>query len=270
MSAREPLNAEELASTLLRPGGFWTSLEIADSIDSTNSVLAERANTGAAVSGAILVAEEQTAGRGRRGRSWLAPKHSSLMVSVLIEPAVDQSQWGWMPLVTALAVTDAVARNGVHSSIKWPNDVVVAESKLAGVLCEVVSTPTGHAVIAGWGINVDQHRDELPVADATSMLLCNGAVDRAALLTECLRGWEFWFACWNRADPSDHLVVDTYVARSSTLGREVRVDLPGGSTISGVARRLDSNGHLVVDVDGVEQTVAAADVVHLRPERLRP
>ena len=93
------------------------------------------------------------------------------MVSILVEPAVDQSEWGWIPLVTALAVTDAVARNGVQPNIKWPNDVMVGDYKLAGVLCEVVSTPTSHAVIAGWGLNVDQHRDELPGTDATSMRL---------------------------------------------------------------------------------------------------
>ena len=214
-------------------GALWTSLEVADSVDSSNTVLAERAGTGTAGPGAILVAEEQTAGRGRRGRGWEAPRHSSVMVSILIEPAVDQVQWGWLPLVTALAVTDGVARNGVGSNIKWPNDVVVGESKLAGVLCEVVPTPAGHAVVAGWGINVDQHRDELPGADATSMRLCGGAVDRGALLVECLRAWEYWFALWNTDESPVRSVVDTYVARSSTLGRAVRVNLPDGSEISG-------------------------------------
>ena len=90
------------------------------------------------------------------------------------------------------------------------------------------------------------------------------AVDRATLLIECLRAWEYWFARWNRPESSDHSVVDTYAARSSTLGRDVRVELPDGSDICGVARRLDSNGHLVVDLQGTEQTIAAADVVHLR------
>jgi BirA family biotin operon repressor/biotin-[acetyl-CoA-carboxylase] ligase len=259
-----------LASDLVHPGGLWTSIEVVDSIGSSNTLLAERAGTGSIGHGAVLVAEEQTAGRGRRERGWVAPKYSSVMASILIEPAHEPAAWGWIPLVTALAVTDAVSGCGVQSTIKWPNDVVVGESKLAGVLCEVVPTPRGHAVVAGWGLNVDQEPTELPTADATSMRMCGGSLDRAALLVECLHAWERWYRVRANTELSDRAVIEAYVERSSTLGKAVRVHLPDGAEVSGIARRLDANGHLVVDVDGVERVIAAADVVHLRRAGLRP
>ena len=267
---RHPLDADALALELVRPGGLWTSLEVADSVGSSNTVLSGRAGTGSAGHGAVLVAEEQTAGRGRRDREWVAPKYSSVMVSILIEPPLDSVQGGWVPLLTALAVSDAAADAGVATTIKWPNDVVVGESKLAGILCEVVSTPRGHAVVAGWGVNVDQDRAELPDSGATSVRLCGGDLDRGGLLVACLRAWERWYTRWTTAEPSDRSVVDAYLAHSSTVGRAVRAHLPDGSEISGIARRLDVNGHLVVDVDGAERVIAAADVVHLRAEGLRP
>jgi BirA family biotin operon repressor/biotin-[acetyl-CoA-carboxylase] ligase len=267
---RQPFDRDELTSALLRAGGLWTSLDVVDSVGSSNTELAGRAAQGVAGSGSVLVAEEQTAGRGRRGRERVAPERSSVMVSVLVEPEVDQAQWGWMPLLTSLAVTEAVNSCGVSAAIKWPNDVVVAESKIAGILCEVVSTPGGNAVVAGWGVNVDQDRDELPFGDATSVRLCGGAVDRGALLIDCLRALERWYLRWHAAAPTGGSVMDAYVERSSTLGRAVRVDLPDGSEIFGVAKRLDSNGHLVLDVEGAELAIAAADVVHLRPAGLRP
>jgi BirA family biotin operon repressor/biotin-[acetyl-CoA-carboxylase] ligase len=141
---------------------MWTSLDVVDSLGSSNATLAQRALSGAAEPGAVLLAEEQTTGRGRRGRGWVAPKYSSVMMSVLVRPSVEQSRWGWLPLLTALAVVDAVGALGVQAVIKWPNDVLIAEAKLAGVLCEVVQTPEGPCLVAGCGINVHQSAGELP------------------------------------------------------------------------------------------------------------
>jgi BirA family biotin operon repressor/biotin-[acetyl-CoA-carboxylase] ligase len=189
------------------------------------------------------------------------------MLSLVVEPEVDQSLWGWVPLMTALAVTDAVAACGVTTQLKWPNDVLVNESKLAGILCEVVPTGLRPALVAGWGINVDQAVAELPNAASTSVRLSGGRSSREVLVIECLTAWEHWYTVWSTGQAES--VAEAYVARSSTLGSGVRVQLPDGSEIVGTARRLDANGHLVVDSGGVERVVTAADVVHLRPDGLR-
>lgn len=260
--ARSPLAAPLLVSRLVASGGFWTTLEVADSLESSNLTLAERARAGAP-SGSVLIAEEQTAGRGRRERSWSAPQYSSVMVSVLVRPDVESPRWGWVPLLTAMAVVDALAEFGVSASVKWPNDVLVAGRKIAGVLCEVVPTSAGSAIVAGLGINVDQRRAELPGPGATSMLLEGARLDRAALLVEVLSAWESWYRRWLHDDGA---LRDAYATYSSTLGQEVRLHLPDGGLLRGQALRTDPRGGLVVLADGREHVVAAADVVHLRRE----
>jgi BirA family biotin operon repressor/biotin-[acetyl-CoA-carboxylase] ligase len=259
--ARAPLDRTSLAASIIRPGGPWSSLEVVDTLGSSNETLSLAATSGTASPGAVLVAEEQTAGRGRRGRGWVAPQYSSVMVSVLVQPDSEPARWGWLPLLTALAVVQGVNTLGVEASIKWPNDVLVGEAKLAGVLCEVVQTPTGPAVVAGWGINVDQGVAELPGPEATSVRLAGGVVDRARLLVACLDAWDEWFRRWGAGDAT---VLTSYHEHSSTLGRAVRVSLPDGGELLGTAVRLDANGSLVLDVDGRERSIAAADVVHLR------
>ena len=246
---------------------MWVALDLVASIGSSNTALAERARRGTAGHGDVLVAEEQTAGRGRRDRGWVAPRYSSAMLSLLVEPTVDRARWGWLPLITALAVTDALAECAeVQARIKWPNDVVLDDSKIAGILSEVVTTARGQGVVVGMGINVDQGPDELPRADSTSIRLAGGIADRPALVAGCLRAWEGWYRRWTESHGASGSLVRAYERRSSTLGRAVRVDLPDGTQLRGVARGIDDDGHLVVAVDGSERVVAAADVVHLRPD----
>ena len=263
-AARAPLDAQALLRQTVAPGRLWTKLEVADSLESSNVTLAGRAKVGAP-SGSVLVAEEQTAGRGRRDRGWSAPKYSSVMMSVLVRPEVETARWGWVPLFTAMAVVDSLAEFGVRATVKWPNDVLVGEHKIAGVLCEVVPTAAGSAVVAGWGINVDQNEGELPAESATSLRLEGGRVDRPGLLVDVLRAWEAWYLRWESGDSS---LRSAYSSYSSTIDQEVRLHLPDGSQLRGKALRIDSRGGLVVLADGREQVVAAADVVHLRPEPL--
>lgn len=189
------------------------------------------------------------------------------MVSVLVVPDVEPATWGWVPLLTALAVADAVEQAGVTASIKWPNDIEVGGAKLAGVLCEAVPTPRGHALVAGFGVNVDQWAGELPGPDATSLRLSAGRLDRRRLLVDCLLAWETWYHRWLVGDET---LMEKYVARSSTLGRDVDAHLPDGVVLRGRALRLDPSGQLVLDTEGNEQVIAAADVVHVRPSGLRP
>ncbi|MEO8107124.1 MAG: biotin--[acetyl-CoA-carboxylase] ligase, partial [Actinomycetes bacterium] len=154
-----------------------------------------------------------------------------------------------------------VSTFGVKASLKWPNDVMVGSRKLCGVLCEVVPTPAGNTVVAGWGVNVDQNERELPIGAATSVLMAGGVVDRSGLLVQMLQSWERWYGRWERRDAS---VPTTYVEYSDTLGRMVRAQLPDGGQLEGLAAGISDSGGLVIADDGVHHEVAAADVVHLR------
>lgn len=259
-ASRIPLDAELLRSRVVAAGGLWTGLTVLPEVGSTNVEMAGRARLDAS-HGDVLVAEEQTAGRGRRDRVWAAPACAAATLSVLVRPSQPPSRWGWIPLLTGLAVVDAVSGYGVTAHLKWPNDVMVDGRKLCGVLCEVVPTPTGSSVVAGWGVNVDQDASELPAEAATSVRLAGGSVDRAGLVVDMLAAWERWYRRWERADPS---VAGSYAAHSSTLGQTVRASLPDGNQVQGLAVRISDNGGLVIGVGGGEREVTAADVVHLR------
>jgi BirA family transcriptional regulator, biotin operon repressor / biotin---[acetyl-CoA-carboxylase] ligase len=185
------------------------------------------------------------------------------MMSVLVRPEVDPARWGWIPLLTGVALVDALRTVEVSARVKWPNDVLVGDRKLAGILCEVVPTAQGGAVVAGWGINVDQSAAELPSGTATSLRLESGPVDRAALLLAVLDSWATWYHRW---EAEDGQLLPAYTRYSATIGRQVEVQLPDGSCLRGSADRVDDRGSLVVVDRGREHAVAAADVVHLRPD----
>jgi BirA family biotin operon repressor/biotin-[acetyl-CoA-carboxylase] ligase len=144
-----------------RAGSWWRTVRVVGSIGSTNASLADAARAGAAEA-ALLVAEHQHAGRGRMGRSWQAPARSALTFSVLVRPQVPVADWPWLPLLTGVAVAEAIRRGaGVQAMVKWPNDVLVEDRKLAGVLLERVETPIGPAAVLGIGLNVSAQREEL-------------------------------------------------------------------------------------------------------------
>jgi BirA family biotin operon repressor/biotin-[acetyl-CoA-carboxylase] ligase len=245
---RPPLRPEPLARALAPDG--WR-VEVLAETPSTNAVVAERARAGEAA-GLVVVAEQQTAGRGRLDRSWESPPRSGLTFSVLLRPALPVAEWGWLPLLTGLAVARALRlRAEVDSVLKWPNDVLLADRKVCGVLAEV---PVPGAVVIGIGLNVSTRRDELPVETATSLVLEGAATtDRDTLLRAVLRELTEVMA-----DPAEARV--GYRAMCSTLGQEVRVELPEGS-VTGVAERVDDDGRLVV----AGAAYGAGDVVHLRP-----
>ncbi|MBA4861252.1 biotin--[acetyl-CoA-carboxylase] ligase [Streptomyces sp. PSKA54] len=267
---RPPLNAAALRRALLRPGGLWTSLKVVASTGSTNTDLARRAD--ALEEGAILVAEEQSAGRGRLDRQWTAPPRSGLFFSVLLKPAeVPVERWGWLPLLAGVATAAAVARAaGVDTALKWPNDLLVTvggeERKAGGILAERAGRD---GIVIGLGINVTLRAGELPVPAAGSLALAGAAsTDRDTLLRAVLRSLEGWYTDWRAAggDPAACRLQETYAAGCATLGRRVRAELPGDRTISGEAVAIDGDGRLVLaTADGVQEPVGAGDIVHLRP-----
>ena len=258
---RRPLDVAELHGRLITAGGLWPEVTVVPQTGSTNADLLEEARAGAA-EGLVLVAEEQTAGRGRLGRSWSAPPGAGLIFSVLLRPAgVPAARLGWLPLLTGVAVATAVRETtAVPASLKWPNDVLVGDRKLAGILAEA----HGDAVVVGVGLNVTLSQPELPVPTATSLLIEDAAsTDRGELLAAILAGLARRYQAW-RTDPDGAELRADYLRWSATVGREVRVELPGGTRLSGTAEDVDEVGRLVVRTPDNLVRVGAGDVVHVR------
>lgn len=262
--ATPPPSAELLTARLVRPGGPWARVDVVAATGSTNADLAERARAGAP-HGTVLVTDDQTAGRGRLARTWSAPPGVSVATSVLLRPpaSVGQGRWSWLPLMTGVAVAAGVrAVSGLAPELKWPNDVLVAGRKLCGLLAEVVRTPSGPAVVLGWGINVSMGADELPVPTATSLLLEGAVVDKTALVAGVLDQLAPAYALW-LDDPA--ALRAAYERDCATIGCEVRVELPRDELVVGTAVGVDDTGALRVRTPGGERAFAAGDVVHLRP-----
>lgn len=276
---RPPLNAAALRRAVVTPETVWTSLDVVDATGSTNSDLAGRAAQGAP-EGAVLVAEEQTAGRGRLDRRWTAPPRSGLFFSVLLRPGEDGSaagghrpvpvhRWGWLPLLVGVATATALSRAaGVDTALKWPNDLLVSvageERKMGGILAERSGES---AVVVGVGLNVSLRADELPVSTASSLALAGApGTDRDPLLRAVLRSLDQWYRAWRTedGDPVACRLQPTYAAGCATLGRQVRAELPGGRALTGTAVAVDGDGRLVIAGPEGEQPVGAGDIVHLR------
>ncbi|MGW7352613.1 biotin--[acetyl-CoA-carboxylase] ligase [Streptomyces sp. NPDC054784] len=267
---RPPLSADALRRALVREGGLYTSLDVLDAIGSTNTELVGRLSAGTAAPGAVVVAEEQTAGRGRLERAWTAPPRSGLFFSVALRPSAPAERWGWLPLLAGVATATALARaSGVDTSLKWPNDLLADvagdERKIGGILAERTGEDT---VVIGIGLNVSLRADELPVPTAGSLALAGAdGTDRDPLLRAVLRSLEEWYGRWDEADgdPGASGAQAAYAAGCATLGRSVRVELPGGDALTGEAVALDGDGRLVLATSaGVQRPVAAGDIVHLR------
>lgn len=280
---RPVLRADELRSLLLAPHGPLARVEIVDVTASTNSsVVADlRADPASWPDGSVLVAEHQAGGRGRAGRSWETPAGTSLTCSFVVRPQIPTSSLGWLGLLAGLGAVNALrATAGVPAVLKWPNDLLVpadtevegwgAVRKIGGILAEVVPLGDGGspAVVIGIGINVSQTADELPVPSATSLALAGAQhVDREGMLValvdaqlEVARRWRD-----SGGDATASGLADEVARVCATLGDTVRVELPGGSSVEGVAARLaDDGGLVVVAQDGTEHHVLAGDVRHVR------
>lgn len=263
---RPPLVPRDLVAALVRPGEFWSQLQVVEQTGSTNTDLLAAA-AGGAPEGAVLVAEAQSAGQGRLDRRWISPPRSGLTFSVLLRPAVPPALWGWLPLLAGLAVSRAVRRVAeLDVALKWPNDLLLGPERRKGA--GILAQAGGQAVVIGIGLNVSTRREELPREDATSLALEQAAcTDRDPLLRAVLRQFAGDYARWREAggDPMVSGLHAEYTEVCDTLGREVSVSLPGGDRIEGVATGIDADGRLVLRAaDGSRRTVAAGDVVHVR------
>lgn len=213
----------------------------------------------------VLMTRDQTKGRGRLDRIWVAPAGSALAVSVLLRRLpVDPAARGWIPLAAGLAMADAVAAQlpGHEVEVKWPNDVLVDGRKICGILAEAAAD----AVIVGSGVNTAMTAQQLPVPTATSFAALDVQVDEDTLLAAYLRGLDAHLS--GLSGQGDAVVSGLHAAvtaRCGTVGKHVRVSLPSGQTLEGIVEGLDAEGRLVVEVDGIAHPVSAGDVVHVRP-----
>ncbi|MCV6973525.1 biotin--[acetyl-CoA-carboxylase] ligase [Mycobacterium bourgelatii] len=269
---RPPLDQVALRAEVLGKSSYWRQLDVVAETGSTNADLLARAASGVDIDGHVLIAEHQTAGRGRHGRSWWASPRAQITLSAGVRiDDVPTAGWGWLSLATGLAVVDAVATvTTVEAGLKWPNDVLAnafgSMAKLAGILAEVAHP----FAVVGLGLNVYEAPGDVP--DAASLVDAGVAEpDRHVIVRHLLRELGGRIASWRSAHGADAQLMADYRARSLTLGSRVRAVLPGGKDVVGVARDIDDEGRLCLETWATDEAksgemvvVSAGDVVHLR------
>ncbi|MGK9148893.1 biotin--[acetyl-CoA-carboxylase] ligase [Plantibacter flavus] len=253
-------------------------LEILPHAGSTNDELSRRAVDDADGTTwpdrSVVVTDDQRNGRGRLGRVWTVPAGASLAVSILLRPVTSSGQplalaaYGWLPLLAGAALCTALRGLGVDAGVKWPNDVLIGGRKVSGILSELL--PSADGAIVGTGINLRQTAEELPTDRSTSLALAGLAdPDADRILSAYLRAFTTLYDAYLAADGDAEssglrsAVIDACV----TLDTSVRVELPGGGTLTGTAESIDADGRLVVRPadGGAPVAVAAGDVTHVRP-----
>jgi BirA family biotin operon repressor/biotin-[acetyl-CoA-carboxylase] ligase len=264
VDARAPLDIAALHHAL---DERWARVQVVEATESTNAdLLADQR----APDRSVLVAEHQVAGRGRLDRTWEAPPRAGLTFSVLVRPDVPMVHWGWLPLLTGVAVHEAVRGEAdVRAGLKWPNDLLLAPAhsgtfgKAAGILAQ---SHEG-TVVLGVGLNVSTTRAELPVDSATSLAECGANADRTALLIAILTRLDARLAQW--ADVNGEAEAcglgAAYGQASLTIGQQVTVTSSDGTTLTGMAVGVDAEGRLLVDCGATVRVVSAGDVEHVRP-----
>lgn len=232
-----------------------------EEIDSTNTYLKQRVLDGSA-EGLVAIADFQSAGRGRLDRSWVAPSRTSLLFSVALRPTLDANDLQLVVAAVALATRSALERlSGLRAQLKWPNDLVVGDRKLGGVLAEVVVTPSGFDVVVGVGLNLTYEGPEH--VDATSVKAETGlTLEPRGVLDIVLEELEARREQLDSKEGRARLHVD-YERALATIGMSVRVERHDGAR-EGRARAVDEAGRLIVEIDGGLEVFGVGDVVHLR------
>ena len=268
-----PLSVETIRAHLTTRV-LGSTLYVHDEMDSTNQRLADLAQAGAP-DGTMVVAESQTAGRGRLGRQWVSPRGMNLYASILLLPRTQPSTAiTWFPLLAAVAISRAIRDLAeLPAMLKWPNDVIVLRDgigrKLAGILVEAIGgqQPGGRAMVIGIGINVNMPIEAFPVelrSTATSLLIETGRpLARPRLLATVLG--ELERLCDELREHGSGGIVDAYQKLCDTIGKRVRVELVGSEPAEGTAELIASDGALRLRTnDGKTLEIRAGDVVHLR------
>ena len=240
-----------------------------ESLPSTNTEVARLASQGAA-EGLAVVADEQTAGRGRLQRAWSSPKGAGLYFSILLRPALALERWPLITFVAALAVGDALREAAeVETDIKWPNDLLARERKICGILAEAIETPAGRAVVVGIGINLTNEAFPADLLNAaTSVAHESGrAAERETILAALLRALGRWYSLLHEVEGAEKIVA-AWASRSSyATGKLIQVT-NGDEVLQGVTRGVENDGALRLETAQGMQLIRAGDVTSVRPARM--
>ncbi len=244
------------------------TLHCFDSVGSTNAEAFSLAQDGA-FHGEVVVAEQQTEGRGRRGRTWASPARKNLYLSVVLRPELPPQRAPEVTLVAAVALAETLREAGVQASIKWPNDLLVDGKKVAGILTELsADTEKVHFVVLGLGVNLNATPSDFPAEVAglaTSVMMArNQKVPRALFTAALLTKLEHWLELWTEQGFGP--VREAWKAATSTLGHEVLVR-GEKSELKGVAEDIDESGALLLRVNGSLERVLAGDVEQVRSKK---
>ena len=247
---RAPLDQSQIAASLSQ---YWR-VSVVDLTTSTQEDLLKKVSSRQAGNGDVIVADFQSAGRGRLDRTFIAPPSTALLFSLYLNPMRPRSEWGFLPLLAGLSVAEALNQINSMVLIKWPNDLLINENKVGGI----ISTIEGDGIVIGIGINVSMSSKQLPVPTATSLALEGFSIlDRNTLLSRILTVLEGNFGQWDKGLSFS----DQYLALSATLGYNVRIESPKGQVILSKAISIDEQGQLHLE-DG--KIVSVGDVIHLR------
>lgn len=254
---RAPLDQSAIASELSQ---YWR-VSVVDLTTSTQDEIAKKISNSPVINpenfNEVVVAEFQSNGRGRLDRTFDAPASSALLFSFVAQPKRSKSDWGFLPLLTGMCVARALnsfIEGQTPVTLKWPNDLLIDGKKLGGIIAEI----RGEAVIIGVGVNVEMSMEELPIAEATSLSIVGSSnLNRNQILTKVLFELEAGLTSWDAGE----IFVDRYREVSSTLGNQVRVQLPGGKVLESRAMDIDPTGALILESG---ERITVGDVIHLR------
>lgn len=243
---------------------LWKNIIVHDSVESTNDLVMSLATKEGITPGTVLVADQQTKGKGRLGRTWESPAGRNIYLSLLIRPGLEPKDTTMLTILAAVAGALALQRScNIAVSIKWPNDLVISGKKLGGILTEVRADPDNVAfAVIGMGINVNMACRNLPdvIKDiATSVRIETGKNhSRNEIIIQLLREFEKWFIILKRDGKKP--LLDAWRKNSSTLGRKVNVSMRDASW-SGLAEDIDDNGMLILKMrSGERKTISSGDI----------
>ncbi len=225
----------------------WVDVNWVESVGSTNTELLATGEPGS-----VLIADEQTAGKGRMGREWVSPNGSILALSVLVS-APSSENLGLASLAAGLAITDVIP----EAELKWPNDALIGGKKFAGILSEADLAGENPRVVVGIGINAAWRAEDLPVEGATSLNLEGIEIDWDEFTVDLLRALAIRLDQWRAGDPE---LLENYRAICSTIGRNVRLVRPDGD-VEGTVEGVNDAGEILIN----GAAYSAGDVTHLRP-----
>ena len=262
-------------AALLPSKKFGETLYIFDELASTNAFAMEKAKN-QALSGTVILADRQTAGRGRLDRSWFSPGKSNIYGSLLFVHETPIQYLGWVPLMAGVAIAQAIEQQAsIRIDLKWPNDLVIGGRKLGGILCDSFRNPKHHScVVIGFGINVNLSQPEFPIelqTSATSLKIhCHGAVDREELIMKVITSLEKNWETLKANGPLYYL--EEYTHWCVTIGQPIQILFPDGSQLQGLAHSIGEHGQLRVipspsdsnDQSARIRNIHSGEILHLR------